>query len=559
MKNYQSLFALVTLVIMCACGPKNGVTDASTTGGSNGSGDINHPTEVLSADDQKDYLIKVAEQMKSAFKTEQQQRAIELVDGMIYKMDNFGWDAEGFENYYDQRMSDVEAMFVLPRSVARLAQGEMVAANDLLCTFSFSNRGAIFEANESTRNWDYKGPSDHLEASFKDIDNNNCLFKVWGEGRTTEQTFSYYITDKGSQSSCYIYSDPGYNYVYVGDKHGDYINDGYDYSTYQSIYTYVGSGNGDYIKLTMRDVDPSTMYYGSYYSYGIAYYTRYYTSFSETPTNASDVKRTIKGMIPERIRFTLTQNNSVILDGTAEIDLEVNNHYNTTLTAKLMNLDFLFKETITHSAAKIDFNFKVGNSTILSSTVNLPSYNVATKYASETYEEYGTNLYENWKSILNTTGAANAEVNVMNNQIQIKAAVTNAGNMYNAYGDWSRQFGKNLEDDLTTREEANALIAIFNKYAKASLYYGNEIEQAKLKLQANQEVKNVYDYYTGNYTSKTYYELEPVIYFPKEDMSFAFGTYFSENRFSNVMDMAEQLVNDYLRLFKYEDWGNVDF
>lgn len=483
MKNYQSLFALVTLVIMCACGPKNGVTDASTTGGSNGSGDINHPTEVLSADDQKDYLIKVAEQMKSAFKTKQQQQAIELVDGMIYKMDNFGWDAEGFENYYDQRMSDVEAMFVLPRSVARLAQGEMVAANDLLCTFSFSNRGAIFEANESTRNWDYKGPSDHLEASFKDMDNNNCLFKVWGEGRTTEQTFSYYITED-----------------------------------------------------------------------------RYGSNFSEkAPTTTYAEKRTIKGLIPERIRFTLTQNNSVILDGTAEIDLEVNNHYNTTLTAKLMNLDFLFKETITHSAAKIDFNFKVGNSTILSSTVNLPSYNVATKYASETYEEYGTNLYENWESILNTAGAANAEVNVMNNQIQIKAAVTNAGNMYNAYGDWSRQFGKNLEDDLTTREEANALIAIFNKYATASLYYGNEIEQAKLKLQANQESKNVYDYYTGNYTSKTYYELEPVIYFPKEDMSFAFGTYFSENRFSNVMDMAEQLVNDYLRLFKYEDWGNVDF
>ena len=149
---------------------------------------------VLTAEESKNKLMGVAQMMASKFNPSDQREAIDLADNLADKYQSYDWN--DVENHFEDRYS---SLFSAPRYIADVAAGRQspaaILANSYV--FSFANDKAIFEANDRTRTWEYKGipAEDCLILRCKDGNGQLCEAKCWGSGQTKEVSYSYDVKD----------------------------------------------------------------------------------------------------------------------------------------------------------------------------------------------------------------------------------------------------------------------------------------------------------------------------------------------------------------------------
>ena len=169
----------------------NGCKDGPSGNGSgDGDGEGGTPTgKVLSPEETKETMKGIADNLIGKFNTEDQKAALELMDDMIYKYENYDFSPIG--NYYENRYED---LFAGPRYMCAVLKGASpVPAMNHSYTFSFSDESVIWEADDANRTWVKKGPSpdNSLIMRAKDQSGTMCEAKFWGEGATKTYTQSW--------------------------------------------------------------------------------------------------------------------------------------------------------------------------------------------------------------------------------------------------------------------------------------------------------------------------------------------------------------------------------
>ena len=184
MKKYLFM-AMMAAVVMGFNGCKDG--PAGNGGGNDeerGGGDINKEaiTEQLSPEQTKEHLMKIANGLIGKFNTNDQKAALQLMDGMIEKYEDYNWEPIG--NYFETRYED---LFAAPRYMRAVLRGESpVPAMSHAYTFSFEGERVIWEADDAQRTWVNKGKSsdNSIILRAKDKSGTMCEAKFWGSGST---------------------------------------------------------------------------------------------------------------------------------------------------------------------------------------------------------------------------------------------------------------------------------------------------------------------------------------------------------------------------------------
>jgi len=593
--NYFSL-------LLCAVFTLSGMFTSCTDPNSNNN--VTDPYEepqgdpvstLMTADESKKYLTETGKELLNAFNTADQKDAIELIEGVAWKMDNYDWDYEAFADYGNK---EIEDMFSITKSIIKVATGQQSSTTSKIFTFNFSRQAVAFEANETTHKWVNKGKTDDNSVILRMKSNRNSPLeaKCWGEGETRSYSYTYYVGEEAQerytyvgfnyvgysnyywneetyeyvydyngdykydyQAGGYVYVGPnkgdyvsGISYVYVGKNHGSYNRNNNGWSNnYDDMYDWVGANKGDYIRLTAADASYREVWnefppYEYTYVYdqngNYAKYTYFRTNIEEEPFDGSEA-RTITVELPEKVHFTLKEGDQVIISFTQTFDMVENDHYIVSSENTIANLTWAQSMNVTYESATASVAFKYGDKTLISATVNVPSYEMAKKQSGDTYGEYGERIADRWESLLNSVGQITTKVN-LNNRVQVVARVSNMGDLYNAYLDWEDDFGSRNHMSYAA---AKALRNIYNSYCLAGLYYNSEVLQAQM----------AFDIFASGSESGDY-EMEPVIYFPSDDTSYSYGQYFSERRFGSIIDLTEDVANNYLKLLKLFDIDPVD-
>ena len=151
----------------------------------------------LTPDQSKERLMHVAKLVTGKFNTADQKAAVNLADQLYDKYQDY--DMSAFENHYENRY---DVLFAIPRYVVGVARGARVpTAVDHTYIFNFANESAIFEANDRTLSWEYKGPSPDNSMILRctDAGGRRCEAKVWGEGATHRYQYSW--EDEGTRTA----------------------------------------------------------------------------------------------------------------------------------------------------------------------------------------------------------------------------------------------------------------------------------------------------------------------------------------------------------------------
>lgn len=440
MKKYFLSFATLVVVAMlgltaCENNPNNR-RDKDDDGDGTGNNKEVITTE-LSPEDNKEKLMKIAKSLLGKFNTADQKATIEMADDLYNKYEHYSWEDLGdyFENKY-------EPIFALPRYAANVAAGRKSPAyilSSVPYTFSFANDKAIFEANESTHSWEYKGVpnEDCVILRCTDSKGKKCEAKVWSSGST--KTISYTYEDS--------------------ERHEEH---------------------------------------------------------------------TISGVMPEKVYFTLTQDQKehIRFELTQNIDEKKLNDVAIAVTAKVSNLKWTMDVNFHPTNGSCAYAIFYGNDKLISAAVNLPSYQLIAKGNSQSYEDWINEYSNRYEELIRNIGSADAIVDVMES-VQIKGKITNFGNAYDEF--------MYIDNNLYGNERDQAYCNLMNNYLENGLYYNSDTKQAEVRMQMTQ------DNYEGYY-------MEPVLYFEEDHSTYAFEQYFDRNFYSELMQMAEDLINKYIRL-----------
>ena len=183
MKKYLFM-AMMAAVALSFNGCKDGPSNNGDKDKEEGGGEINKEaiTEQLSPEATKEHLMKIANGLIGKFNTNDQKAALQLMDGMIEKYEDYNW--EPFEDYFETRYED---LFAAPRYMRAVLRGESpVPAMNHAYTFSFAGESMVWEADDANRTWVNKGKSsdNSIILRAKDKSGTMCEAKVWSEGTT---------------------------------------------------------------------------------------------------------------------------------------------------------------------------------------------------------------------------------------------------------------------------------------------------------------------------------------------------------------------------------------
>ena len=174
-RNYFCLLILLLSLVFVACDKKKMEEEF---------GDVSNPEKKeLTAEEQKQKLQNVAEELIGVFNTNDQKDVIELVDYLIYKYEEYDWDDvyDFYANKFDFVKSAVEG-------VKALSRGE-VSANVSSKVYRFSRFTGVFKANDATKSWEYEGDSENIVLLFKNEEGVECKAELIASG--VEYTFDY--------------------------------------------------------------------------------------------------------------------------------------------------------------------------------------------------------------------------------------------------------------------------------------------------------------------------------------------------------------------------------
>lgn len=193
---FKTLCLLALPLAMAACGEKNtpnvnGADDNNNGTGSMGSG--NGPTEVLPADEQKDYFGKTVTTALGYFKAEDQRHAVEVAEYFAQVFEEEEWDFEAAEEFFENQYGNV---FGAPRYVCNLMRMQTTMAANPLYSFSFANDAMVFEANTATHIVKNMGQAKDGKYTVRLIDGSNTYtVQVWGDGKMTNYVVDFHEFD----------------------------------------------------------------------------------------------------------------------------------------------------------------------------------------------------------------------------------------------------------------------------------------------------------------------------------------------------------------------------
>ena len=513
--------------------------------------------ELLSPDAQKDLLVDVGEELLNTFNPEDQRAAVELADELYYKYKRYDWDQiyEDFEEEFEDIYSrEFESFFSLPRRLAgAITDKQSVSLENMEILLTLSKFGYVIEFDDKTESVKMTETDDaSITVKFSDADGTKCEAKVWGEGKEIE----------GS----YTYEDGHWEYPEVWDEYwGEWVTDW---------------ENGKYI---------------------------------------SDGKRTIRVKVPKTIKMHLKHGNEALISFTFNWDSNLEDYANTSMNLQVINLKFAEETKVNTTTASAVCSFSYGDKPLIAAAANLPKYELISweggnDITEEEGEEWLEEYDDKYASLLGKVGAGEAKVDILG-KVQIKGGVTDGAALVDAYYNWEDKYNDyNWEDYNRTftytwvhqywdwwydeygnwtegyktvyeeqegsynawwerpyytlkakQEQCNFL----NKYAYLSVYYNNIVtEQAKFMMDVYEKQETYdpaewlrYDKYTNlpDPIQYSYYDVEPIMYFPQEETSIAITTYFNSSKFLGLIDLVEDLANSYIALDKHNLIFGDDF
>ncbi len=192
MKKTNLFFAFVLMTSACLISSCKGGDDP--TGGL--LDDPKGTMEVLSPDEQKDFLVDVGEELINTFNPNDQKEVVELADELYYKYKNYDWDAigEDFEDELDDIYStEFESFFGMPRRMIDVINGKKkVSLENKEILLTLSKFGRIIEFDDKNKTVKITKTDDpSVVAKFSDSEGTKCELKVWGEGKEIEGSYTY--------------------------------------------------------------------------------------------------------------------------------------------------------------------------------------------------------------------------------------------------------------------------------------------------------------------------------------------------------------------------------
>lgn len=551
MKKINVIVAAMLLASAClnfGCEEKNATEDDPFNGGL-----IDEPTgtmEQLSPDEQKNLLVDVGEELINTFNPADQKEAVELADDLYYKYKSYDWDAiyEEFEDEYEDFYSaELESFFGMPKRMIEAVNGKQKATmQDLEILLTLSKFGRLIEFDEQKKSVKITKTGDaSITAKFTDSDGTKCEFKVWGEGKEIEGSYTYedYYWD-------YQYDEWG---NWIGEEKISQGKRTIRVKVPTTINMYLKHGSIDLISMTFKWDSNLQDYVNTSLKLQVvnlvfAEESKISTSAASAVMSFSYGDKTLVAAAVDLPTYELIDwegGSDITEDEGSEWIEEYGDKY-ASLLGKLgkgeMKLDILGKIQLrggfTDGAALIDayynwddkysdYNWEDYERTY--------TYTVNHTYWDYWYDEYKTDTWED------------------------KATY---------YAWWERPY-YSLE---AKQEQCDFL----NKYAYLSIYYNNTItEQAKLLMDTYEE-DDTYDpaewlRYENSWNSDysytdlpdpiqyTCYDIEPVMYFPQEETSIAVMTYFNSSKFLGLIDLVEDLANSYIDLDKHNLIFGEDF
>ena len=510
---------------------------------------------LLTPEQSMERLMHVANTVTGKFNTADQKAAINLADGLYGKYQNY--DRSAFEDRYEHRY---DALFAMPKyAKAVLAGVQTPTAIDQTYLFGFVGESAVFEANERSHAWEYKGtaPDNSLILRCTDLGGTTCEAKMWGEGATHRYQYSWeeshWETPKINVSSNNIYEkygsgyyngewrsfsqDPKGRWFYYDWNNGDqevYV----DESDIESIYGYDNDNRYCYY-----DKQTKQWYYNDY----------------ENGYEVYDGKRTAMVDFPDKVIFTLKQGGNEVIRVELKQELVEHNHVYISVNARVANLSWIADVKINSTSGSAAYTFKYGDENLISVAANLPSYELIDKNDNQSFEDWIEQYEDRYDYLLKQVKGVDAFVDI-NGWVQLKAEIDNFGYLY-------RDINK-LEDGgyhTRNREDAEALVAAIDAHMKTGIYYGSDIKQASVipHLARERQYGGYWDNTYDKWVDQEYdeYFAEGVLYFPQNGTTYAFDEYFNRKPFTDLEYTIEDIANKYIQLsrYLYDEVGEVAF
>ncbi len=290
----------------------------------------------------------------------------------------------------------------------------------------------------------------------------------------------------------------------------------------------------------------------------------YYDEDGNWVETYEDINKTYTAEVPERIIFTLSDETTEYIRITVQIDLKKNDYAYFNVEGKVINMTWKATTNVQSTHAEVAVSYNYGSTNLFAVEGNVPSYVAIEKKDNQTWEEWIELYGDRYEELLAKSGGASAKVYLLD-QAQIVSKVESANAFYTAYNAWYDKYPWDSNKDWAEQEKRQRkaqleLADIYNDNIYVGIFYNSDIEQAQVKVDVFKDTDEYgrWDPSTGEYEPVDYYELAPVLYFPADGTSYEFGEYFTENKFSNVLNITEDLINQYLDLLRYFDIDPIE-
>lgn len=512
-------------------------------------------TESMSPNAQKDKLAEIAEDFMEMFNPKDQRDLIELADYLVYKYEEYDWEP-AYEHYEDE----LPFLRQLARGIRTLVE-ENVTHNLAMEIYKFPRFTGVFEANDNEETWEYVGESDNIVLRFKNEEGETCEAVLTGKGEEISVEFEY---ETDSVATKTWIESPGYEdhlLVYVEE----YVNGNYG----NRITFYDKNGNW----LSQEYYAEGAVVPAHYEYQWVVTNGYYHNEYYMQPNTA---------VLPSTITFSLKESEKEHIALEMNFDIKKSSHFNYDMNLKIANLTFVNRVSGNSKEAKVNVDIKCGDKSLLSAKVVAPAVLLIDKTDKEDYWDwflkyvdafYGDEDDINTEGLVQT-GFVTAEVDLIN-QLQIKASSKDVVNFYRGLDKIDNYYdGKDGEPEHYWEEyyylyDYNKAVADwYNSNMQVGLYYNTPVKQAELQmdLELDEWTHSYGGYYdeNGEYVEEEYVVIKDynrilVLYFPQNGTTYEFEDYFTEVAFSSVLDMAEDLVNSYIKLAKYNDIEPIDF
>ena len=516
--------------------------------GEDGENNENQNKELLSPDEQKNFLVEVGEELINSFNPADQKVATDLADDLYHKYQDYDWNSieNEFEGEWEEFFSaEFDAFFGMPKRAIEVFNGKK-NVQDLEILLSLSKFGRVIELDDKTQTVKITKSNDSsITAKFSDSKGVACEAKVWGEGNEIEAS--------------YTYEDYHWDYPLIWNE---------DWGEYYPDYS-----NGERV---------------------------------------SDGIRTIKVEVPTTIKMHLKHGDNSLVSMNFTWDSNLKDYVNTSFDMQIINLRLQEESKITTTEATAVVAFSCGEKNLITIAASLPKYKlIGWDGGNDITKEEGENWIDEYEdkyaSLLGKVGKGEASINILG-KVLIKGTCTDGAALVDAYFNWNdkystdwetywekyeRTFNFSYSDGGTstgyytawweepryTLEACKEHCDFLNKYTSFKIYYNNSsIVQAQIKLSTYEDngTEDIagwlryenehyygYEYYTNlpKPVPYTCYNVEPVMYFPQDKTSTAVITYFKSSKFLGLVDLVEDLANSYIALDENNilGLGKVDF